>query len=256
MATYAETEKTTGEYTTAEARIDLAAAHRLAVRDDLHEGTWNHLSLVDPEDAGRMLISPSYVHWSQVTASSLESLGSDEEAAKRDLALWTAYRIHWPVHVARPDAKAVLHVHSPNVVALSMVDVKLNQAEQNAIGFWGKTAYTDEYDGLWPDDLEQGRRMADALGDNTLLMLRSHGAIVVGESVAAAYTRTYLLERAAKAQILAMSTGLPLLNVSDEKLEDSLSRDWVPVDSKSDYLVEHFNAMKRVLDAEEPDYRD
>jgi ribulose-5-phosphate 4-epimerase/fuculose-1-phosphate aldolase len=137
-----------------------------------------------------------------------------------------------------------------------MVDVKLNQAEQNAIGFWGKTAYTDEYDGLWPDDLEQGRRMADALGDNTLLMLRSHGAIVVGESVAAAYTRTYLLERAAKAQILAMSTGLPLLNVSDEKLEDSLSRDWVPVDSKSDYLVEHFNAMKRVLDAEEPDYRD
>lgn len=263
MATYAETASTTNGapvgdgYTTADARIDLAAAHRLCVYDDLHEGTWNHISLTDPEDPSKILISPSYVHWSQVTASSLERLGANDHAAKRDLALWTAYRIHWPLHEARPDAKCVLHVHSPHVVALAMIDVKLNQAEQNALEFWRKTAYTDEYDGLWKDDLEQGQRMAEALGeDNTLLMLRGHGAIVVGETVGLAYARVYMLERAARTQLLAMSTGQPLLNISDAELEESFSREWVPVDHKSSYLQEHFDAMKRVLDREQPDYRD
>jgi ribulose-5-phosphate 4-epimerase/fuculose-1-phosphate aldolase len=253
MATYAETPTTTDGapesdgYTTAEARIDLAAAHRLCVYDNLHEGTWNHISLNDPEDPSKILISPSYVHWSQVTASSLERLGANDQAAKRDLALWTAYRIHWPVHQARPDAKCVLHVHSPHVVALAMIDVKLNQAEQNAL----------EYDGLWKDDLEQGQRMAEALGENnTLLMLRGHGAIVVGQTVGLAYARVYMLERAARTQILAMSTGQPVLNISDAELEESFSREWVPVDHKSSYLEEHFNAMKRVLDREQPDYRD
>lgn len=263
MTTYAETDTGTNGatasegYTTAEARVDLAAAHRLCVHDNLHEGTWNHISLTDPEDASKILISPSYVHWSQVTASSLERLGPDDPAAKRDLALWTAYRIHYPVHEARSDAKCVLHVHSPHVVALAMIDVKLNQAEQNALEFWRKTAYTSEYDGLWPDDLEQGRRMAEALGEhNTLLMLRGHGALVVGETVGLAYARVYLLERAARAQILAMSTGQPLLNISDAELERSFSREWVPVDHKSSYLEEHFHAMKRVLDRDQPDYRD
>jgi ribulose-5-phosphate 4-epimerase/fuculose-1-phosphate aldolase len=263
MTTYAETRTETNGvpagqgYTTAEARVDLAAAHRLCVYDNLHEGTWNHISLTDPEDPAKILISPSYMHWSQVTASSLERLGPNDQAAKRDLALWTAYRIHYPVHEARPDAKCVLHVHSPHVVALAMIDVKLNQAEQAALEFWRKTAYTSEYDGLWPDDLEQGRRMAQALGeDNTLLMLRGHGAIVIGETVGLAYARVYLLERAARAQILAMSTGQPLLNISDEELEKSFSREWVPVDHKSSYLEEHFQAMKRVLDREQPDYRD
>ena len=260
MTTYAETATDTrpGDgYRTADGRIDLAAAHRLAVRDDLHEGTWNHLSLTDPEDPSAILISPSYVHWSQVTASSLEILGPDESAAKRDLALWVAYRIHYPLHQARPDAKAVLHVHSPYVVALSMLDVKLNTAEQNAIGFHDKVSYTPEYDGLWPDDLEQGRRMAEALGpDNTVLMLRSHGAVVVGETVGRAYTNVYLLERAARTQILAMSTGLPLLNLSDAQLDAFFNKEWVPVDSKLDYHEEHFQAMKRVLDREQPDYRD
>jgi ribulose-5-phosphate 4-epimerase/fuculose-1-phosphate aldolase len=143
------------------------------------------------------------------------------------------------------------------VVALSMLDVKINSAEQNALAFHDKVAYTDEYDGLWPDDLEQGRRMAEALGEhNTVLMLRSHGAIVVGETVGRAYTNVYLLERAARAQVLAMSTGLPLLDLNDSQVKAFFSKQWVPVDSKTDYLEEHFAAMKRVLDREQPDYRD
>lgn len=264
MTTYAETGRGTtnapvGEgYTTADGRVDLAAAHRLAVRDNLHEGTWNHFSLTDPEDPSAILISPSYTHWSHVTASSLEHLGSDDEAAKRDAALWIAYRIHYPVHQARPDARCVLHVHSPNVLALSMLDVELNKAEQNALVFHGKVAYTNEYDGLWPNGLEQGRRMAEALReDNTVLMLRSHGAIVVGDTVGKAYTGVYTLERAAHAQVLAMSTGLPLLDLNESELERMFAADPVAATASGlSYFDQHFIAMKRVLDREEPDYRD
>jgi ribulose-5-phosphate 4-epimerase/fuculose-1-phosphate aldolase len=257
MTTYAETSAAGGTYTTADARVDLAAAHRLCVRDNLHEATWNHISLTDPEDPSAILISPSYVHWSHVTASSLERLGPDQQPAKRDLALWVAYRIHYPVHMARPDAKCVLHVHSPHVVALAMLGVPLNRAEQNALYFHGKIAYNSEYDGLWPDDLEQGRRMAEALGEhNMVLMLRGHGAIVAAETVGRAYTAAYMLERAAQAQILAMSTGRPLLDLTDSELEDFFSKEWVPVESGTDYLEENYQAMKRLLDREQPDYRD
>jgi ribulose-5-phosphate 4-epimerase/fuculose-1-phosphate aldolase len=264
MSTYAETVTGTTAapadegYTIADARVDLAAAHRLAVRDDLHEGTWNHFSLTDPEDPTAILISPSYTHWSQVTASSLEHLGSDEEAAKRDAALWIAYRIHYPVHRARPDAQCVLHVHSPNVVALSMLDVELNKAEQNALLFYGKVAYTTEFDGLWPNGLEQGRRMAEALGeDKTVLILRSHGAVVIGKTVGQAYTGVYMLERAARAQVLAMSTGLPLLELNESELQRMFAAEPVAATSGGmDYFDQHFNAMKRVLDREQPDYRD
>lgn len=263
MSTTADTATSTNgapaakAYTTAEARIDLAAAHRLAVRDDLHEGTWNHISLTDPEDPSSILISPSYVHWSQVTASSLEHVGPDADVARRDLALWVAYRIHYPVHQARPDAKCVLHVHSPNVVALAMLGAPLNKAEQNALMFHGKVAYTTEYDGLWPDNLEQGRRMAEALGEhNTVLFLRNHGAIVVGETVGEAYTGVYTLERTARAQILAMSTGLPMQELTDAELDSFANKEWEPVESGTDYFEENFQAMKRVLDREQPDYRD
>jgi ribulose-5-phosphate 4-epimerase/fuculose-1-phosphate aldolase len=261
MSTYAETSTNAApgvaHYTTADGRVDLAAAHRLAVRDNLHEATWNHFSLTDPEDPSAILISPSYTHWSQVTASSLEHLGSDEEAAKRDPALWIAYRIHYPVHQARSDARCVLHVHSPNVVALSMLDVELNKAEQNALMFHDKVAYTAEYDGLWPDGLEQGQRMAEALGEtNTVLMLRSHGAVVIGKTVGEAYTAVYTLERAAHAQILAMSTGLPLLDLKESELERLFGTESAATSGGLDYFDQHFNAMKRVLDREQPDYRD
>jgi ribulose-5-phosphate 4-epimerase/fuculose-1-phosphate aldolase len=257
-ATRAQWTTASGGYTTADARVDLAAAHRLAVRDNLHEGTWNHISFADPENAAAILISPSYMHWSHVTASSLEHLGPDAELAKRDLALWVAYRIHYPLHQARPDAKCVIHVHSPNVVALSMLGVPLNKAEQSALTFHDQVAYTSEYDGLWPDDLEQGRRMAEVLGErNTVLILRNHGAIVIGATVGRAYTAVYVLERAAQNQILAMSTGQPLNNLSDAQLERYLGKEWwSPVESGTDYFEEHFQAMKRVLDREEPDYRD
>ncbi len=242
-----------GTAATTAAREDLAAAHRLAVRDGLNEGTWNHFSLTHPDDPERMLITPSYTHWSQVTASNLVDVGAEFEQSD-DMMAWIAYRIHYPVHAARPDCAAVLHVHSPATVALSMLeDCRLRMSEQTAITLRDKIAYNEEYDAAFAD-MEQGRRIAEALGETkTVLILRHHGAVVTGSTVAEAYTTLYGLERACHAQLLARSIGTPLREVPEATLA-KLAK--LPASASREFSRRHFAAMRRVLDAEDPGYAD
>lgn len=239
------------------ARIDLAAAHRLAAREGLSEGTWNHLTLTHPEDPERMLMTPPDTHWSQVSASSLLDVGPDFDPHGSS---WIAYRIHYPVHAARPDARCVLHVHSPAVVAMSMLeDCRLRMVEQSALMFYGRYAVTKEFDGLQDANTDQGKVMAEALGETcSVLFLRNHGAVVTGPTVAQAYVELYMLERTCRAQMTALATGLPLNELSEEQLRDFAARTQVDRDEHgmADVLGRSFEGMKRVLDAVEPDYRD
>jgi ribulose-5-phosphate 4-epimerase/fuculose-1-phosphate aldolase len=236
-----------------QARIDLAAAHRLAVMDDLHEGTWNHFSLKLP-GTDRFLLSPKTKHWSQVKASNVLEVGPEDQdriQAGGDM-LWVAYRIHAPVQWARPDIGAVLHVHSPYILAVAMLeDATLALAEQNALGFQGRIAYTEVYDGFVPQDMRHGEFIAEAIGDKPILMLRNHGAVVVGPTIGQAYADLYLLDRAARALVLALSTGRPLRLVPED-VADRFADDEVNLD----YKDEHFEAMKEVLDEREPSYKD
>jgi ribulose-5-phosphate 4-epimerase/fuculose-1-phosphate aldolase len=239
------------------ARVDLAAAHRLAVRDGLSEGTWNHLTLTHPEDPERMLMTPPDTHWSQVTASSLLDVGPGFDPTGSS---WIAYRIHHPVHSARPDARCVLHVHSPAVRAMSMLqDCRLRMIDQGALWFHGRCAVTEEFDGLQDANTDQGRAMADALGDHcSVLILRNHGAVVTGPTVGKAYVELYMLERTCRAQMMALATGLPLNELSERQLEAYAARTQVDRDEHgmADVLGRSFEGMKRVLDALEGDYRD
>jgi ribulose-5-phosphate 4-epimerase/fuculose-1-phosphate aldolase len=240
-----------GPYGVAEARIDLAAAHRLAVRDDLHEGTWSHLSLAVPGRPTEMLISPGGRHWSQVRARDLahvSSSNSREELDRTSSLLWVGYRIHLPVHAARPDAACVLHTHPPYATAMTMVEgLQLEMAEQNAVEFDGRIAYMNEYDGGPEPGMEHGELIARALGERaTVLFLKSHGVIVVGPSVGVAYTNLYMLERSCRVFYLAHGYGRPLSVIPPELRG--------PTDDG--VKLEHFEAMKRVLDVEQPDYRD
>ncbi|MEO8687254.1 MAG: class II aldolase/adducin family protein [Solirubrobacteraceae bacterium] len=228
----------------------MAAAHRLAVRDNLHEGTWNHLSVAVPGDAGRMLITPFITHWSQVTASSLAVVGQDEDLDRLQAEnehLWVGYRIHYPLHSARPDAACVLHAHPPFATALTMVEGgRVEMAERNALEFHGTVAYNDAYDAGVPASLDQGQAMAEQLGDASVLMLRNHGVIVVGPTVGIAYTNLYLLERCCRVQWIAQNSGKPLALIPEDRRGGA-----------GDGVKEqHFAAMRRVLDRDEPEYTD
>lgn len=233
-----------------EARRDLAAAHRLAVRDGLNEGTWNHFSVMSPDDPDVMLISPGYTHWSQVTASNLAAVGCDGEPVSGDSRPTVAgWIIHYPVHQAVPEAKCLMHVHAPYITALSMKkDVRLDTcSSQQAAQFHDDVAYYEVYDGLLNSE-DEGKRMADAMGDKRVLMMRNHGAMVAGRDVANTYVDLYQLERACMYQILAMNGGGDLAQIPDDIAKAMAVR------ARDGHSEQHFGAMRRLIDAKEPDY--
>lgn len=238
-----------------QARVDLAAAHRLAVLYGYHEGIDNHFTLLLPGHTDRFLLAPFGLHWSEIRARDflVVDFGGNVlvgEGAVED----TAFHIHAPLHAARPDVRCVMHTHMPYATALSMLEEpELLMASQNAIGFSGLVALCD-YAGFALDSSE-GRRMAAALGDKPVLLLRNHGAVTTGRSVAEAFNTLYFLERAAMTQILAQSSGLPLRVVPDAVLRRTVEQYKASEQVEGQDRIElHFAALKRMLDRQGSDY--
>ena len=235
-----------------QARVDLAAALRLAVRFGLNEGIANHFSFALPGREERYLLNPHGVHWSQVRARDIlvvdrhgEVLDGEGEAER------TAVCIHGQVHLRHPRARCVLHTHMPYATALTAIeDGRLEPVNQNSLMFYGDVAYDEDYGGL-ADSEEEGARIADALGDKRVLFLANHGVIVVGTTIAGAFNDLYYLERACLVQVLAMSTGRPLKRVGDNLAAKTFDPDRREHEV---YGEAHFAALKRVLDAEDPAY--
>src|SRR3982074_3515375 len=169
------------------ARVDLAAAFRLAVRMDLHEGVCNHFTLMLP-DGKRFLLNRYGLHWSEVTASNLLALDADGNVLEGEGEFEkTAFYIHSRIHLANPGAACVLHTHMPYATALTLIENgRLEMVEQNALRFHDYIAYDDTYNGLVVDHAE-GDRLARVLGRKRVLFLANHGVIVVGPTVAEAF---------------------------------------------------------------------
>ena len=238
-------------------RVDLAAAFRLAVRLDLHEGVCNHFSVMLP-DGKRFLLNRYGLHWSEVTASNLLALdaaGRVLEGEGEGEFEKTAFHIHSRIHLAHPRATCVLHTHMPYATCLTLLeDRRLEMVEQNALRFHDDIAYDDTYNGLVVDDAE-GDRLARALGSRRVMFLANHGVIVVGESVAEAFDAMYYLERACRLQVLARSvvtnTGGKLRAVRPEVVRKAYG---MMRDDAQKYAQAHFGALKRILEREEPGY--
>lgn len=237
------------------ARIDLAACHRLAARFGFSEGIDNHMTMLVPEHAERFYLAPFGLLWSEVKASDLLELDfSGTVVAGHGLVEDTALYIHLSVHRLLPQLRCVLHTHMPYATALSMLeDPRLLMAGQNALGFHGDIAYVD-YNGL-ALDYDEGERLARALGDKSILMLRNHGVLVTARSAAQAFERLYFLERACQAQVLALSSGRPL-HVLPDSVVQATAAQFKACDSVGgeERTALHFQALKRLLDRSEPDY--
>jgi ribulose-5-phosphate 4-epimerase/fuculose-1-phosphate aldolase len=238
-----------------QARIDLAACHRLAARFGLNEGIDNHLTMLVPGYSDRFYLAPFGLLWSEVKASDLMELDfSGKVVSGRGLVEDTALHIHLPVHRHVPHACCVLHTHMPYATALGMLDnAHLEMAGQSAIGFHGEITYY-EYNGLALDH-QEGERMAHALEGKSVLMLRNHGVLVIGSSAAQAFERLYFLERACQAQILALSTGRALHIVPQPIVEATVAQFRACTEIGGVGRSElHFEALKRLLDRSEADY--
>jgi ribulose-5-phosphate 4-epimerase/fuculose-1-phosphate aldolase len=235
-------------------RVDLAAAFRLAVRMDLHEGVCNHFSAM--LDERRFLLNSYGLHWSEVTASNLVALDGDGNVLEGTGEIEkTAFYIHSRIHLANPRAKCVLHTHMPYATALTLLDGgRLEMVEQNALRFHDDIAYDDTYNGLVVDPGE-GDRLARVLGHKRVMFLANHGIIVVGPTVAEAFDSLYYLERACRLQVLARTmvanAGGRLRAVRPEVVSETYRL--ILADTPK-YAGAHFTALKRILDREEPGY--
>lgn len=235
-----------------QARVDLAAALRWASRLGFGEGVCNHFSAEIPEQPGRFLINPHGLHWSEVTPDDLVVVdGEGSKIAGRHGVEPTAFFIHGAIHRGRPAAKCVLHTHMPYATALTVVQGgRLEWASQNALKFYGRIAYDEQYNGLALDTAE-GERMCERLGDADILFLANHGVIVTGTTMAGAFDDLYYLERACMLQVLAAGSGKPLRVLADAVAAHTARQ----MTGESQQAELHFAALKRLLDRDEPSWR-
>jgi ribulose-5-phosphate 4-epimerase/fuculose-1-phosphate aldolase len=234
-----------------QARVDLAAALRMAARLGLEEGICNHFSAMVPGRDDLFLVNPYGLMFREVTASSILVCDFDGNVVDGEgQPEATAFFIHARLHKRLPRARAAFHTHMPYSTALSMVAGEpLIWAGQTALKFYGRVAVDEHYNGLALDAAE-GDRIAAAMGDADVVFLRNHGVMVTAPTIAMAWDDLYYLERAAEVQVKAMSTGRPLRVIAPD-LARRTQAQMRPADQESARL--HLEAVKRLLMREAPE---
>ena len=239
-----------GDAVEAELRRDLAAAFRVSQRLGLNNGIGNHFSLMLPGDE-LYLLNPRGMLFQEITASSLIVVDYDGRVVRGEgVVRPVAFHIHAPIHKARPDARCVLHLHPPHTTALSLIDNgRLALAHHNNLIVNDRVAYDDAMTGP-AGGLDEGFRLAEALGDKTVMVMANHGILSVGPTVADAFHELLVVEQTCQYQLMAMWTGQQLRRQPDH-LRWNYRGTW------SDKLEGRFllDAWRRVLDHEEPAYR-
>ena len=195
-------------------REDLALALRAAAHHGLAEGVCNHFSVELPDGSGRFLLNPRGLLWSEVRAADIVMIDAEgRRLAGRHEVEPTAMFIHAAIH--RSAGKAcVLHTHMPYATALTLTaDRALDPTlSQTAMRFHGRIGVDAHYNGLALDSSE-GERIASVMQGADIAFLGNHGVVVCGARIDHAYDDLYYLERACMAQVLARSTGRPLVPV-------------------------------------------
>jgi ribulose-5-phosphate 4-epimerase/fuculose-1-phosphate aldolase len=193
-------------------RVDLAAAYRLVAHYGWDDLIFTHLSARVPGPEHHFLLNPYNLMFEEVTASSLVKVDMQGLPVEPSPFVTNpaGFTIHSALHMAREDAQAVMHLHTPHGQAVSAHGEGLLPLTQTAMLIRSEVAYHD-YEGVAVDLDERERLIAD-LGDKGAMLLRNHGTLTVGETVGEAFIKMYFLERACQAQILALSAGDHLNN--------------------------------------------
>jgi ribulose-5-phosphate 4-epimerase/fuculose-1-phosphate aldolase len=202
-----------------QARLDLAACYRLVDSYGMTDLIYNHITARIPGSDDHLLINLYGLLYKEITASSLVKI--DLEGNKVQDSPFpvnpAGFVIHSAIHSARHDAKCVLHTHTLNGVAVATQRAGLLPISQHSLFVLTSLGYHD-FEGPALHDDEKPRLVAD-LGDKTSLILRSHGLLTVGETVADAFIRMYYLEASCAIQVRAQSGGGELIAVPKDVIE-------------------------------------
>jgi ribulose-5-phosphate 4-epimerase/fuculose-1-phosphate aldolase len=198
-------------------RVDLAACYRLVAHFGWDDLIFTHISARLPGPDHHFLINPYGMTFDEVSASSLVKIDLDgKKLMESPYEINPAgFVIHSAIHAAREDAKCVLHTHSINGVAVSATKQGVLPISQQSIFALASLAY-HEYEGVALHEGEKPRLVRD-LGDKSFLMLRNHGLLTVGPSIADAFLLMYMFEAACTIQLRAQATQAELIQI-DQKI--------------------------------------
>jgi ribulose-5-phosphate 4-epimerase/fuculose-1-phosphate aldolase len=200
-------------------RVDLAAAYRLVALYGWDDLVFTHISARVPGPEHHFLINPYGMMFEEITASSLVKI--DLEGGKVMDSPYeinpAGFTIHSCIHAAREDVSCIVHVHSPNGVAVSAQKDGVLPISQQSLFVLSSLAYHD-YEGVALNPGEQPRLVTD-LGNKTYFMLRNHGLLTVGSSPADAFLYMYIFESACMIQVRAQSGGKELTQIPGQLLD-------------------------------------
>lgn len=233
-------------------RVDLAACYRLIAHFGMSDLVYNHITARIP-GSGDLLINPYGLMYDEITASSLLRITIDGrvlDSGTSGLGLNAAgYVIHSAVHRARPDVHCSIHTHTRAGMAVSALACGLLALTQTAMRFHD-IAYHD-YESVALDLAERERLVAD-LGQSDAMVLRNHGLLVLGRSIAQAFNSMYWLELACRAQVDAMACGTPLHMPGDAVIAKTW-RLYQP-EVRRPFGEMEWPAMRRLIDRLNPGY--
>jgi ribulose-5-phosphate 4-epimerase/fuculose-1-phosphate aldolase len=226
-------------------RLDLSDVFRICHQFGWSESVGNHFSAAASPDGRQFLLNAKWQHFATIRPDDLLLLDSQDAGAATgpnapDASAWC---IHGTIHRRLPEARVVLHCHSPYATALACLkDPTIVPIDNNTARFYGRTAYDLSFGGI-ADAAEEGERIADALGDKSVLVMGNHGVTIVGETVADAFEDLYFFEKAAQTLILAKSSGDLLAVLSDAVAQNT-------ADGWRDYrgmAAQHFDFLRGKL---------
>lgn len=235
-------------------RVQLAACYRLVAHFGMSDLIYNHITarILDTDD--HLLINPYGMMYDEITASSLVKIDLAGNILDQPSGYGinaAGYVIHSAVHGARHDVACVIHTHTRAGMAVSALQCGLLPLTQTAMRF-AKIPYHD-YESVAIDLDERGRLVAD-LGSSDAMILRNHGLLAAGPSIAQAFNTLYWLEMACKAQVDALSSGRELCLPPPEVIEKT----WLLYQpgTRRPFGELEWPAMLRLMDRKDPGYKD
>jgi ribulose-5-phosphate 4-epimerase/fuculose-1-phosphate aldolase len=235
------------------ARVQLAAAYRIFDHLGWTELIYNHISLRVPDEPGHFLINPFGLHYSEVKASNLVKV--DVHGNIIGHSDWpinpAGFTFHGAIHATLPEVHCVMHVHTTPTMAVCCLEEGLSFTNFYAAQLYGKVAY-HAFEGITVH-LDEGQRILASAQGKPVLLLRNHGPVALGFSLANAFGLMWLLTRACEVQVA--SQGLGRLQPISEAALQGCVRDSLNFDPRFGAGQDAFDAMQRLIDRVDPGYR-
>lgn len=243
------------QYSDAEwqARVELAAMYRIFAYLGWDESIYNHISLRIPGQTDRFLMNPFGLHYSEVNASNLVTVDVDGTIiGHSDWPINPAgFTFHGVIHKKVPDVHCVMHVHTTSSQAVCCLEEGMSFSNFYSAQLYGKLAY-HEFEGITVHG-DEGERILSSAADKPVLLLRNHGPVVMGATLAQAFSLMWLVNRACEIQLASQSMG-PVVELPVHVLEKCVA-DSLNFDPKFGAGEDAVAAYRRIVEREDPSFR-